>query len=503
MTIRYAIWAAVSTKEQAAEQKSSLPVQIAECRRVGAEKGWQETASPFVVPGESRTRWASLAQAEEAIPQLRAMLDAAQARKFDVLMVKDYDRFRELLDQVFRTLNDYSVQLYSLAQPIDPVPPEQFDPYASDSQELLIGFTMLRSRVEVRTTRRRYRTGMPDRAQKHGLPVVIPYGYKKPPGHESDRRAIPIPDDTLTPYIIACKDKFLAGASTPQIAEYLQQAGAPTPYELGKWFPATVRGMLRNPFYAGYIRWGATRVHLDRRTGKRNRDYHPTTAPVIAPGKHQPLWDDATRQAILDEFRRREYSSSGRRAATLSGLLKCGQCGSPMWVNYTVAGKGTRNPDYIIWHCGSRQTGHPSIHNPVALDQIILELRKALFGELPAQPTQPEPSDNIAKLFDLHQRRKRIADAYENGLYDLAEARERRKPIDDEIAALENQTRAVARTAAEAETRAEVLTYLRDHIDQLESILKGENSQNVNHVLKQVLQSVVIMNSETVSVKFK
>jgi hypothetical protein len=56
MTVKFAIFAAVSTKTQAAADKISLPAQVERCRQAGQGHGWSESAGPFIAPGQSRTR---------------------------------------------------------------------------------------------------------------------------------------------------------------------------------------------------------------------------------------------------------------------------------------------------------------------------------------------------------------------------------------------------------------------------------------------------------------
>jgi DNA invertase Pin-like site-specific DNA recombinase len=499
--MRYAIWSAVSTKDQATDDKASLRVQVDECRAVASAKGWQETSGPYIVRGASRTRWANLRDAETAVPELRAMLDAAQARAFDVLMVKDYDRFRELMDQVYRTLIDYNVQLYSLTQPLEPAPPDKFDPYDSDTQELLISFSQMRSRTEIRTTRRRYRMGMPSRITTHGLPLKIPYAYRKPPGREADRRAIPLPDDSLTPFLLAIKDLFLTGQSTRQLVDYLNDSNAPTPNGQQSWNQVTVRELLRNPFYAGLVRFGASKSHLDRRTGKRTRENG--LPGITAAGKHTPLWDLETHTAIMAEFDHRKQRYSGRRANTLSGLLVCGECGKTMWLSYQGQGKRTHHPDYITWRCGSRQPGHPAIKNPVALRLLLDELKRALSTDQPARPATDSASIH-AQLLDLTQRRTRISNAYDDGAYDLSEWHRRADPIDAQITNLTKQLTEHGYQAAADRERAQLIQTLLTRLDQLDSIILGDNRlQDVNHALKSLLQSVVIIDAETIKITLK
>jgi len=64
MKVRYAIWAAVSTRQQAAEDKIFIPEQIKRSPAVGLSKGWIESVKPFIVPGSSRTK-----DPAEAVPE--------------------------------------------------------------------------------------------------------------------------------------------------------------------------------------------------------------------------------------------------------------------------------------------------------------------------------------------------------------------------------------------------------------------------------------------------
>jgi len=145
--MRYSIWAAVSTEQQAAVDKLSLDEQISRCRELAEGRGWLESSGPYVVPGASRTRYVNLSDAERDIPPLREMLDDARRRAFDLLMVYDLNRFRDLLPMVQKSLDAYGVQLFSLAQPVEPVDPEHYSPYASDASAIMGGMASILSRT--------------------------------------------------------------------------------------------------------------------------------------------------------------------------------------------------------------------------------------------------------------------------------------------------------------------------------------------------------------------
>jgi len=126
--IRFSIWTAVSTAAQAEDDKESLHEQEVKSRASALTKGWQEV-QVYSVPGESRTRYVNLRDAEEDIPPLRSMLEDAKAGRFDILVLWDYNRLRDLLDPVAKTLSNYGVQLYSINQPTEPLAPEEFKEY--------------------------------------------------------------------------------------------------------------------------------------------------------------------------------------------------------------------------------------------------------------------------------------------------------------------------------------------------------------------------------------
>lgn len=94
--MRVAIWSAVSTKAQAAEDKASIKTQL-ELGRKYIRDGNHTPAGEYIVPGESRTAYISLSHAEAEIPQLKKLLDDAASGKYDLLWLYDLNRPRQRL----------------------------------------------------------------------------------------------------------------------------------------------------------------------------------------------------------------------------------------------------------------------------------------------------------------------------------------------------------------------------------------------------------------------
>ena len=299
-------------------------------------RGWTYVQD-YTVPGKSRTRWLSLTVAEKNIPQLHDMLEAASRGEFDVLIVYDLNRFRELMRQVFDALCDCNVQLFILSDPREAVPPSEYTEERKNEVSLTVGLRDIISRSEVTTLRRHYRDKMPRRITDKGLHPGLglpPYGYRKPPGHEFDHNAVlvQVPDEKRI--LLKIKDWFLAGQSCHSIAVRLNKAGIPSP--CGKrWWYTVVEYLLTNPYYAGIVRFGVTRRQRNRRAGTNVR--FPGN-PITAQGKHEPIWDEATHQRILAEIKSRTNNYPVLIFRPLSKLLHC-ECGCVMWAQTTPEGQ--------------------------------------------------------------------------------------------------------------------------------------------------------------------
>jgi hypothetical protein len=463
------------------------------CRETAAGKGWHESAPAYIVPGKSRTRWINLSDAEKAIPQLKQMLDDAEARKFDVLVALEYDRFRDLLEPVANALSDCGVQIYSVSQPVDPQDPEEYNPYNSDSDFLVRGMNQIISKAAIASLRRKYAAQMPLRLINRGLPAQIPYGYRKPKNTDS-RNAVPVQDPEVVPFIIRAKDWLLSGHSLTWIAARLQDMGAPYAGTWqGKttksWSTATVSSILTNPFYAGTIRWGISRQHRNRRTGNIQRT--KTTDPakmVTAPGRHIPLWDDATHRAIIAEIKRRTPAYRGYKTSALSNLLHCPVCGAVLWKSYRGS-RDYRNPRYVVWRCSVGLVKHIKVADSMVFPGVIAALREIIANDKSIQPAQ---EDHKAKLSELLDQRKRIADGYQAGIFDMEDAAKRTSAIDLDIAAIRDADRSQAEQTAEAAARAEAISRILAVGDNIIPFLMESDPLEVNRLLTTMMESITV-----------
>lgn len=384
-------WAAVSSKQQATEDKASIPDQLERERAVCEARGWR-VLKELPVKGQSR-EYTSLDAAMRDIPELAELFDLARERKFNLLVCYDFNRFRSLQTAVVMTLAAYGVQVYSCCQPADPTPPSQFVYYNSDTSVILTTIGTLLSRTQLNSLRRGYAAGMPDRVDKHGLSFnnVLPYGYRKPEGKETDRKVVPVQIASECAHLLRMRAMYEAGSSGQDIADYLNKRGIRS--KRGKaWNKNSVVRAMTNPFYAGFVVRGQATVRRDLLTGRRHVTMHPRGQWVLAKGRHKSLWTEADYRHLVELRDRRARGLAGKTKNTqhFSRLLFCQHCKTLMHV---VRPDSKGNMQY---RCGEGYLyeGHArtnDAHLIPALRAALADAVEQLALELSAPPPKPEP----------------------------------------------------------------------------------------------------------------
>ncbi len=144
-------------------------------------------------------------------------------------------------------------------------------------------------------------------------------------------------------------EQFAAGRSSISLATELNKRGIPGPRG-GQWNASTIRGdprkqvgILNNPLYRGKLVWGRREWRKDPDSDRRERRYRvrdqsewiEVAVPDLA------IIDQSLAAAVDRELRARSTPSAVKRGNgkrerhLLSGLIKCGICGS----NFTISGK--------------------------------------------------------------------------------------------------------------------------------------------------------------------
>jgi DNA invertase Pin-like site-specific DNA recombinase len=317
---RVAIVAAVSSSAQAADDKASIPQQVADGHRICEVRDWRPAAE-VIIPGHSRNyNW--LHEIVRDCPPYAEMIRLIESHAIDLVVCRDYDRLWRtdaLRAQVTALCREHGVQIYSINQPVEPSPPDKLE--QSDTgrlAEVLFGYI---AEAENRTRTRRRMIGMGNRIARGWdcFGNCHPYGYRVVPGEEV-LGAIPH-EAAIIREIFAL---YLEGESIYGIAAALNARGVPPPsvarphldklVRARQWNIQSISNMLAQEYYCGAVRWGKFR--------------NPN-------GLHEPLvsredWErcQGMKRVHLRRCRLKHYNP-------LNGLARCGLCGYAMGVNWS------------------------------------------------------------------------------------------------------------------------------------------------------------------------
>ena len=249
-------------------------------------------------------------------PELQRMLRDISTKKFDVIMAWNQSRLsrniRDYLD-ISYIAEKNSVEIVCLDSP--------------GNSELLKNIQALINDFERKHIVKNVRLGLRQRAQKglHNGGRVL--GYRAETVAFQDKKKLVIVESEA---IIIKKifSLFCEGKGLGYIANFLNQAGYRTVRD-NTFSYCSIREILDNPIYKGYIRYGRYENWSEKRRKGKSKN------PILVKGLHEPivseeLWDKA---ALLRSKRSdntaRVYDSDN----ILSSILKCPLCGAPMVIS--------------------------------------------------------------------------------------------------------------------------------------------------------------------------
>ncbi len=450
---RVGIWCAVSSKPQAAEDKSSLQDQERAGRRFAATVG--EAVAVYRVPGHSRTMW-RWEEAERQMPAYRKLREDAEAQRIDVLWCLESSRLGRdaaLVQQVVSLLESSGAELYRADTP------HQLG-QKSTGHRFLDAFGSVIAQQEADLKRHRHRSGMRGRVRRGLFATNPPYGYAKAgDGYEQTDAAGAIRMIT---------ELYIAGYNISEIGRRMDDSGFP-PKKSQFWNQRSIYDIVANNAYAGFPRWGDAVYDGE------------------GPSPHyEPIWDAAMFAAVVQERERRKEAGYVRRGAgPLSGVARCARCGYAMGrvfngTNFHYLRCTThahRNIDPYQRTCHKNWVREDraltvlgdyirALGTDDTLDRIMARRQEQRQGDESA-----EELDRLRhQLADLDGRRERLALAYAAG--DMALAYYRK--ADDALASRQD---AAQRRAAELErylaslpdldTKREQLSWFFQNVDAL------------------------------------
>src|SRR3990170_1139720 len=321
--IRAVVYARVSTTEQA-QGKFSIPEQIESCKKAIVDRGWELVNQPFIDSGIS-------GHLLEERKGLQDLLRDARLHQFDLVVVKDFDRFarnRALATIVREEFKELFIQTHALNTPVEPKNPKTYDPTDDDLGIMVEGYSDTMSEIERNKIRRRMMMGKVAVAKDGRIPNNVPYGYKIKRYFDEDgkvKRKILVNEEEakIVRWIF---DQYIKGKGTLQISFELTQRGV-KPHRAPYWRKQGIKYILQNSTYAGKVNWGWRHADYKKNKIRRQRGQQGITVK----GKHDAIISEVTFNLAQKEKKIRGTSQNGRAKMSrglLTGIAKCIRCAS-------------------------------------------------------------------------------------------------------------------------------------------------------------------------------
>lgn len=237
----------------------------------------------------------------------------------------------------------------------------------------------------------------------------------------------------------------------------------------GKDFsPSSIRDILSNIVYAGYVKFGERKEIKEIVDGKVKKRRVTNPNPLIVKGLHKGY-------VTLEEFKLGEeirktraicatnfYASDGQLQNPLSGICVCKKCGHVM--QRQVDGH-TRRKDTTVYRLSCNTPACPNVSTDIALveDAVLgaLDTWTEQY-ELDLLPIAQKPADTYAQDMarlqkeqeTLEMQREKLYDLLERGVYDDATFLTRSRKLADRLVELQDCMRNL--TAAHIEQQKEV-----------------------------------------------
>jgi site-specific DNA recombinase len=447
-----AVYARVSTTRQA--QAQTIEQQLDRLVAAVTERGW--TLDERHVYRDDGYSGASLGR-----PGLDCLRDHAALAEVDLVVVTAPDRLaRNYVHQVLLIdeLGRNGCQVEFLDRPMSQDPHDQ----------LLLQIRGAVAEYERTLIAERMRRGRQAKLRAGTLLpwTTPPFGYRLDPERPRDAAGVRVEPDTAV-LVAQLFDWYLEPQATVyRLAKRLTDLGVATPMGKPRWNAASVRGILRNPAYAGRAQTNRTRVVPARRRKSALLPVGPGDSHAPRP---QEDWIAVAVPAIVSEetFARvqakldtnqQSAARNTRHEHLLRALVSCGRCRLSCTVRRTQAGyryylcRGRTDALRVArgQRCNARYTPAGQLDELVWGDlcalladptQVACALERARGGAWLPQELQARQATLRQALGQLERQQQRLLDAYLAEVVGLAELERKRQELDRRRATLLAQQR--------------------------------------------------------------
>ena len=334
--------------------------------------------------------------------------------QYDILIVKDLSRFsrRNSYGLVeLETLRDAGIRIISIGDNID---------YPTNEDWMRIQIYFFMNEMPVTDTSKKVKSVI-NRRQKDGKWIcAVPYGYRLLSGKSGAFEV----DEPAAEVVRKIFELYNDGWGYKRISNWLTDEGIPTPrmrenaYRQSRgedvkreaktaWSIVSVQGILDNDFYIGTLR---QRKHTRKKINGKDVKLDELDQ-IVFENHHTPIVDMQTfalTRQIRHDRKEQNYNGGRKYINPYSGLLRCGDCGAPMFSlsrpdlpgtyvcgSYHRRGLKGCNAHYTKIACLDAAVKHAITQVRDNADGMIEHLQKAILDEEKRLTQVPTASDSL------------------------------------------------------------------------------------------------------------
>jgi len=400
-------------------------------------------------------------------------------------------------------------------------------PADTPEHKLLLQFKGMIAEYERAQIAERTRRGKRYRAKAGVLNVLssAPYGYRYVKKTESAQGYYHVVESEAEVIRKIFHLYTVEGQSMRAIAATLNAQNIPTRSRKSPWVGSTLWHMLHNPAYEGRACYGKTepapasqRPNRIRRINGAQARFWPANHPrppeewiaIAVPALVSP-----ETFALAQERLKRNQELSARRtkrASVLQGLLICAECGYAMCRVSTPAPRAGQH--YFYYRCagsdGQRAAQRRCSVRPVRvehLDALVWEQVWQLLNEpelihremerrlqefQQSSPVEERKEDLGQELARVEHQTDKLIDAYQEGLLELSELRQRVPELKRRQLALAKELEGLNLQALEQNRLAEVNPSMERLLQQIKTSAQNLTIEEKQKIVRLLVKDVVI-----------
>ena len=291
-----------------------IPLQRISCRQYAQQKGWTILRELYEC-GVSGYKVSS--EARDAIQELK---DEALLQRFDILLVFMFDRLGRRDDEtpfVVEWFVKHGIAVWSVNEG-----EQRFDTHVD---KLMNYIRYWQASGESEKTSIRVRLRQEQMIQDgHFRGGMIPYGYRLEYTGRANKKNQPVHDLVIDPFTSENVKLIFSlvssqGYGANRIAMYLNERNILPRTANAHWHASSIRAILRNPIYIGIMRMGAC---CSERSFAQYR--------IISDEQYEAV-QKIMLERSLSHTLTRSIPYRTDNAYLLTGLLRCGSCGSRLF----------------------------------------------------------------------------------------------------------------------------------------------------------------------------